>query len=147
MRSTLLTAAAAAALTVMALPVLAQAQSVAAKNPCEITDPVAHGAAKAQAQADIIADHPSCAQAPLTPSANATDTSAVSADTSASYSSATTTAEASPPVVSTTSYQPQAPTVTNQLVTNGPVADTPENRARYGQPMSRAGKMTKPVGN
>ncbi len=29
-----------------------------------------------------------------------------------------------------------------RTVTNGPVADTPENRARYGQPMSRAGKRT-----
>jgi hypothetical protein len=33
------------------------------------------------------------------------------------------------------------------LVTNGPVADTPENRAKYGKPMSNAGRMTKPAGN
>lgn len=40
-----------------------------------------------------------------------------------------------------------APTYTMTTVTNGPVADTPENRARYGQPDSRAGKMTAPRGN
>jgi hypothetical protein len=34
-----------------------------------------------------------------------------------------------------------------QTVTNGPVPDTPENRAKYGQPMSHAGKRSAPVGN
>lgn len=34
-----------------------------------------------------------------------------------------------------------------QLVTNGPVPDTVENRAKYGKPMSNAGRMTKPAGN
>jgi hypothetical protein len=33
------------------------------------------------------------------------------------------------------------------VVSNGPVADTPENRAKYGAPMSRAGKRTAPKGN
>lgn len=42
--------------------------------------------------------------------------------------------------------QPTA-TVTNLTVTNGPIPDTPENRARYGGPRSHAGKMTKPAGN
>ena len=35
----------------------------------------------------------------------------------------------------------------DMTVTNGPVADTPENRARYGGPMSNAGKRTAPRGN
>lgn len=39
------------------------------------------------------------------------------------------------------------PTYTAQTVTNGPVPDTPANRARYGQPMSNAGKRTAPAGN
>lgn len=39
------------------------------------------------------------------------------------------------------------PSYTVQTVTNGPVPDTPANRARYGQPMSRAGKATTPAGN
>jgi hypothetical protein len=38
-------------------------------------------------------------------------------------------------------------TVTTSLVTNGPVADTPENRAKYGSPMSNAGKRTAARGN
>lgn len=38
-------------------------------------------------------------------------------------------------------------TITTTLVTNGPVPDTAENRRRFGGPMSRAGKMTTPVGN
>ncbi|MBV8684181.1 MAG: hypothetical protein JO111_14990 [Caulobacteraceae bacterium] len=35
----------------------------------------------------------------------------------------------------------------NAVVTNGPVPDTPANRARYGGPMSMTGKHTKPAGN
>lgn len=38
-------------------------------------------------------------------------------------------------------------TITTSLITNGPVPDTAENRALYGGPQSRAGKMTAPVGN
>jgi hypothetical protein len=40
-----------------------------------------------------------------------------------------------------------AASVTTTLVTNGPVPDTAENRAKYGGPMSRAGKRTAPAGN
>ena len=32
-------------------------------------------------------------------------------------------------------------------VTNGPVPDTPDNRTRYGAPMSNAGQTTTPTGN
>jgi hypothetical protein len=35
----------------------------------------------------------------------------------------------------------------NTLVTNGPVPDTASNRAKYGGPMSNAGKRTAPAGN
>ncbi|HEY1447633.1 MAG TPA: hypothetical protein VGF33_03785 [Caulobacteraceae bacterium] len=35
----------------------------------------------------------------------------------------------------------------NKLVTNGPVPDTPANRAKYGGPMSNGGRRTAPVGN
>ncbi len=35
----------------------------------------------------------------------------------------------------------------NTLVTNGPVPDTPANRAKFGGPMSMTGKKTKPAGN
>ena len=36
---------------------------------------------------------------------------------------------------------------TTETVTNGPVADTPANRARFGGPMSNAGKRTGANGN
>lgn len=52
-------------------------------------------------------------------------------------------------VVSTSSPEQQASLKAGDanVVSNGPVADTPENRAKYGQPMSRAGKRTDPAGN
>jgi hypothetical protein len=47
--------------------------------------------------------------------------------------------------------QAQAPasgaTTVNALVTNGPIPDTPANRAKYGAPMSHAGRKTAPAGN
>jgi hypothetical protein len=33
------------------------------------------------------------------------------------------------------------------VISNQPVADTPRNRARYGQPMSNAGRRTAPIGD
>lgn len=53
-------------------------------------------------------------------------------------------ANASAPAAS--SYA-QSASVTSMTVTNGPVPDTAENRAKYGQPMSRAGKRTPAKGN
>ena len=35
----------------------------------------------------------------------------------------------------------------NRIVTNGPVPDTPANRAKYGGPNSRTGRKTAPAGN
>lgn len=43
-------------------------------------------------------------------------------------------------VSTTAAYSPR-------IVTNGPVPDTAENRAKYGSPMSATGKRTKPAGN
>lgn len=42
---------------------------------------------------------------------------------------------------------PPNATVTTNMVTNGPIADTLQNRQLYGYPQSRAGKLSKPVGN
>jgi hypothetical protein len=33
------------------------------------------------------------------------------------------------------------------VMTNGPIPDTPANRAKYGSPMSHAGKRSAPAGN
>jgi UrcA family protein len=48
---------------------------------------------------------------------------------------------------SASATEPAPATYTTTTVTNGPVADTPENRARYGGPLSRAGERTAPKGN
>jgi hypothetical protein len=40
-----------------------------------------------------------------------------------------------------------AATAGTDLVTNGPVPDTKENRAKYGMPMSNAGRRTQAAGN
>ena len=61
--------------------------------------------------------------------------------------SATTTTEPLPPPAPTGEAAPVVATFTNVTVTNGPVPDTPENRAKYGAPLSRAGKMTAARGN
>jgi hypothetical protein len=37
--------------------------------------------------------------------------------------------------------------VTDTVTTNGPIPDTKENRQRFGQPMSNAGKRSAPRGN
>lgn len=45
------------------------------------------------------------------------------------------------------SAEAPAVTYTTTTVTNGPVPDTPENRARFGGPMSNGGQRTAPAGN
>jgi hypothetical protein len=98
------------------------------------------GAATAQDKT-MSADHsmaqPAASDSMAQPATSAaTDTSAMATDASAA---ATTT--------STTTTDSSGASVTNSLVSNGPVPDTRENRAKYGQPMSHAGKMTKASGN
>jgi hypothetical protein len=79
----------------------------------------------------------------------ASDTMAQPA-TSAATDTSTTATDASAAAVTTSSTTTDAATgasVTNSLVSNGPVPDTAANRAKYGQPMSHAGKLTKAKGN
>jgi len=42
---------------------------------------------------------------------------------------------------------PTADASGTQVISNGPIPDTPANRKKYGRPMSMAGRMTKPAGN
>ena len=84
---------------------------------------------------------------------------AIAQDTGGSSAPTDTSASAPPPPVSNqdnsapeaqatgTTTMPSGATDTNVRVTNGPVPDTAENRAKYGSPMSHAGKRTKPAGN
>jgi hypothetical protein len=52
-----------------------------------------------------------------------------------------------PATTSQVTTQADGSTLVNNVVTNGPVPDTRANRARYGKPLSNAGKRTAPVGN
>jgi hypothetical protein len=74
----------------------------------------------------------------------ATDTTAstTTTDTTATTETTTTTATATSATSAGT-----AASFTTQMVTNGPVPDTAENRAKYGQPLSNAGKRTAARGN
>lgn len=54
-----------------------------------------------------------------------------------------------PPAASAqgTDVAASAPMVTPSLLSNSPIPDTAENRARYGQPISNAGKRSAAKGN
>jgi hypothetical protein len=130
MRLTLLSSAA-VALTLMAAPQLAAAQSVSsgARDPVRTPD-AQTPAPNAGSGLDAGASAGGSAQ-------GAADSSAASSDPSATAA-----------VIPATSVATDASaTITTSLVTNGPVADTPENRAKYGAPLSNAGKRTAPRGN
>ena len=72
--------------------------------------------------------------------APAEETTTTTTDTASTADTTTTTATSATSSGTAASF-------TTQMVTNGPVADTPENRAKYGQPMSNAGKRTAARGN
>lgn len=70
--------------------------------------------------------------------------SAASASSSSTMSSDTSV---NPSATDATSSGVDTAATTNvRVVTNGPVADTPENRAKF-KPLSRAGRATTPRGN
>ena len=54
---------------------------------------------------------------------------------------------ASAPMNADAAATPGAVMLAPILVTNGPIPDNAENRAKYGQPMSRAGRATSAKGN
>jgi hypothetical protein len=77
-------------------------------------------------------------------------------DASATVGGEAVNPDISTPDASATDTTAEAPSATSagvnasanvQVVTNGPVPDTEENRAKYGEPMSRAGKRTEAAGN
>jgi hypothetical protein len=88
------------------------------------------------------------AQTTATPAEDAlsTDTTARSSTSSVSASDLAPTPSANV-ASSTTSVDSTGAIVTRELVASAPVPDTPENRARFGQPLSNAGRMTAPRGN
>jgi hypothetical protein len=83
---------------------------------------------------------------PAASTADTSTSSSASGSTDATVSATSTTAPAAATAGADVSTTASA-TFTNMTVTNGPVPDTRENRAKYGQPMSRAGKRTAARGN
>jgi hypothetical protein len=69
-----------------------------------------------------------------------------SSDSTAPSASASDTATVAPAAGAPTERAPTA-TAGSDLVSNGPVPDTRENRQKYGRPLSNAGRMTKAAGN
>lgn len=75
-------------------------------------------------------------------------TSATSVEPMPAAPIVSTTSTVETPAATTTSADVAATTTfSNIVVTNGPVPDTAENRARYGQPLSNAGRRTGARGN
>jgi len=103
-------------------------------------------AARAQDQAQP-APPPTAASAPQTPAAPdaASPVAATTQDAAAPMGSpANPIPESSPtPVAQAGGLTAGDPSV----VSNGPVPDTKANRARYGKPLSAAGRATDPSGN
>ena len=101
---------------------------------------LAAGAANAQTQAPAGQAPPSDAASPVPPSGALAQASPAPSDTQA------------PPAVlpasSSTLGDPAALKAGDTgVVSNGPVPDTPDNRAKYGKPDSSTGKRTQPTGN
>jgi len=87
------------------------------------------------------------AQAPTTNGANDQSNAASSTNQAAAPAAATTYPGG---VTSSPTPADQAYTLKAgdpNVITNGPVADTPENRKLYGGPMSNAGRHTAPKGD
>lgn len=129
MLKTLLTAAAASALLTGAA-FAQEAPTATSKNAA----PPSSQAGVDQTDTDTSASAPGA----VNPPATATPEATTSTDT-------TTTADGTT-ATSATSMGANA-SVTTTTLTNGPVPDTAENRAKYGQPLSHAGKRTAAKGN
>lgn len=85
--------------------------------------------------------------APTVATAPTTTDNESAASTTSSASSTWSSDQTASGAASTPAPAAASATVTDELIASAPVPDTPANRARYGQPMSRAGKMTAPRGN
>lgn len=76
-----------------------------------------------------------------------TDSTGTSLGTASGTTSAGVTADAAASATTTAADASTGASLTTSTTTNGPVPDTAENRAKYGGPMSRAGKRTAARGN
>jgi hypothetical protein len=86
------------------------------------------------------------AAAPADTSASTNQAGATVPATAGAAAAPATDASAPPAEAAAGSGVPTA-AVQVATTTNGPIPDTPENRAKYGQPLSNAGKHSKAKGN
>lgn len=100
----------------------------------------AHAGEKMKTQTSAEAKQPAAADT------MSTDASATAPDTTAAADTGMAS-DTSANVVSANAAADPSAVVTTNMVTNGPIADTPENRAKYGQPLSHSGKRTLAKGN
>ena len=107
------------------------------------------GAAYAQTGATPDPDN-----APVTQGVAPSDTAPPPASAAGPDTATPSATVAAPPPVNSgpsapaaTQYAQQTASFSNLTVTNGPVPDTPQNRAKFGGPDSKAGRMTEPTGN
>ena len=121
----------------------------AATIPAGAAPPTAEPAAPPKEAADPAKPKGLACQAP--PASNVEPAQKRSVQDMADETRSTREDDLTAPAAPAASYSSDAsatmPIVTTRVVTNGPVPDTAENRARYGQPLSRAGKRTAPAGN
>jgi hypothetical protein len=82
---------------------------------------------------------------PTLPSSSATAPDATQAPDASAPPTASTGQAVS--TSATTTDPATGATMTTQTLTNGPVPDTAANRAKYGKPLSNAGRRTAPKGN
>jgi hypothetical protein len=100
------------------------------------------GSAFAQAAADTAVNPPSAPSDPgAAPSGAASDTTSPAPAAGASEASVAPAAQAPAERTSADSAGDA------DIVTNGPIPDTKANRAKYGAPLSSAGRMTRPTGD
>jgi len=120
---------------------LLAAGAVAAQTPEATTDQI-----KKDGDPTVVGTTTNPVEGPDTP-AEASTTTPDSPAASTMPGTAPMTATPSATGTPTRLYGTTGAGVTTRVTANAPVADTPENRARYGQPLSRAGKRTAPAGN
>ncbi len=137
MRLTLLSGAA-IALTLMAAPQFAAAQPDPANAP-----QVPGASAPAIAEEGGAVDDANARPSMDSPLLNGSAAAASSAASDASANEAAIPLSSPTPADQQSGLTADSPSV----VSNGPVADTPENRAKYGAPLSNAGKHTPARGN
>src|SRR5688572_27865140 len=105
---------------------------------------ISGGAALAQAKSDVTppADETAASSTSTDTTVSSTPADTTSTTTTDTTTSATTDTTTTSATATSATSSGTAASFTTQMVTNGPVPDTAENRAKYGQPMSRAGKRT-----